>query len=101
MTRTATPPATRLRAASPSSSATARSTTWAPSDLASNDGARVRILTLGADRPHPLTQATLAVVDVLDWVEHVDHLTAEDDRTSLRKARSAEYREHIASLKPD
>jgi methionyl-tRNA formyltransferase len=61
----------------------------------------VRILTLGADRPHPLTQATLAVVEELDWVEHVDHLTAEDERTALRKARSPEYREHIASLKPD
>lgn len=61
----------------------------------------MRILTLGSDRPHPLTQASLAVVDELEWVEHVDHLTANDERTFLRNARSPEYREHVASLKPD
>ncbi len=61
----------------------------------------MRILTLGSDRPHPLTQAALAVVDELEWVEHVDHLTANDERTFLRNVRSPEYRMHVASLKPD
>jgi methionyl-tRNA formyltransferase len=61
----------------------------------------VRILTLGSDRPHPLTLAALAVVDELEWAEHVDHLTANDERTFLRAARSPEYRMHVASLKPD
>jgi methionyl-tRNA formyltransferase len=61
----------------------------------------VRILTLGSDRPHPLTQAALAVVEQLDWVEHVDHLTANDEREFLRKARSPEYRRHVESLEPD
>lgn len=60
----------------------------------------MRILTLGSDR-HPLTLAALAVVDELDWAEHVDHLTANDERTFLRNARSPEYRAHIESLKPD
>jgi len=61
----------------------------------------VRILTLGSDKPHPLTSAALAVVDELEWVEHVDHLTANDERAFLRKARSPEYRAHVASLEPD
>jgi methionyl-tRNA formyltransferase len=61
----------------------------------------VRILTLGSDKPHPLTDAALAVVRELEWAEHVDHLTANDERTFLHKARSPEYREHVASLKPD
>lgn len=61
----------------------------------------MRILTLGSDRPHPLTLAALAVVDELEWAEHVDHLTANDERTFLRAARSPEYRMHVASLKPD
>jgi len=61
----------------------------------------MRILTLGSDNPHPLTQAALAVVEELDWVEHVDHLTANDKRETLRKARSPEYRAHVESLNPD
>ena len=61
----------------------------------------MRILTLGSDRPHPLTLAALSVVDELEWAEHVDHLTANDERTFLRSARSPEYRAHVASLKPD
>lgn len=61
----------------------------------------MRIVTLGSDGSHPLTSAALAVVDELEWVEHVDHLTANDERALLRNARSPEYREHVASLKPD
>ncbi len=61
----------------------------------------MRILTLGSDHPHPLTLAMLAVVEELEWAEHVDHLTANDERTFLRKARSPEYRMHVESLKPD
>ena len=61
----------------------------------------MRILTLGSDNAHPLTTAALAVVAELEWVEHVDHLTANDEREFLRKARSPEYRAHVESLKPD
>lgn len=61
----------------------------------------MRILTLGSGSRHPLTLAALAVVDELEWVEHVDHLTANDEREFLRNARSPEYRAHVGSLGPD
>jgi methionyl-tRNA formyltransferase len=61
----------------------------------------VRIVTLGSDRRHPLTLAALAVVDELEDVEHVDHVTANDAREFLRDPRSFEYRMHLAALEPD
>jgi methionyl-tRNA formyltransferase len=61
----------------------------------------MRIVTLGSDHGHPLTLAALAVVDSLEGVEHVDHITARDEREFLRRPRSAAFREHIASLRPD
>ena len=61
----------------------------------------MRVLTLGSDRPHPLTRTALAVVGELEGVEHVDHLTANDERELLRDVRSPEYRAHIVDLAPD
>jgi methionyl-tRNA formyltransferase len=61
----------------------------------------MRVVTLGSDHPHPLTRATLAVVRQLEGVEHVDHVTANDEREFLRDVRSAEYQSHMASLAPD
>jgi len=61
----------------------------------------VRVVTLGSDRPHPLTRAALEVADELDGVEHVDHITANDEREFLRDPRSAAYRAHLAALEPD
>jgi methionyl-tRNA formyltransferase len=61
----------------------------------------LRVITLGSDRPHPLTRAALSVVNELEGVEHVDHLTANDARAFLRDVRSPAYREHIAGLEPD
>ena len=61
----------------------------------------LRVVTLGSDRPHPLTRAALSVVEELECLEHVDHLTANDEREFLRDVRSPAYREHIAGLAPD
>ena len=62
---------------------------------------RVRVVTLGSDHPQALTRATLAVVDEIEGIDHVDHLTANDVREHLRDARSEEYRAHMLSLQPD
>jgi methionyl-tRNA formyltransferase len=56
---------------------------------------------MGSDHGHPLTLAALAVVNELEGVEHVDHITARDEREFLRKPRSAAFREHLAALEPD
>ena len=61
----------------------------------------MRIVTLGSDRSHPLTLAALAVVAELEGVEHVDHLTANDERAHLRDPRSSEYQSYLAGLEPD
>ena len=61
----------------------------------------MRVVTLGSDRPHPLTLALLAVVSELGGVEHVDHVTANDGREFLHNARGPEYRNHFAELEPD
>ena len=60
----------------------------------------MRIVTLGSDH-HPLTLAALAVVGELEGVEHVDHMTAKDEREFLRDPRSPAFGEHLAGLEPD
>src|SRR5438477_10478982 len=62
---------------------------------------QVRVVTLGSDMPHPLTRAALSVIDEFEDLEHIDHLTANDQREFLRDARSEEYHSHIAALEPD
>lgn len=61
----------------------------------------MRVVTLGSDRPRALTRAALAVVDEVEGIDHVDHLTANDAREHLRDARSEEYLAHMISLQPD
>lgn len=61
----------------------------------------MRVVTLGSDEPQALTRAALTVVDELDGIEHVDHLTTNDAREALRDPRSEEYRAHLAALEPD
>ncbi len=61
----------------------------------------MRIVTLGSDHGHPLTLAALAVVGELEDVEHVGHVTAQDEREFLRDPRSPAFRDHLVALEPD
>ena len=61
----------------------------------------LRIVTFGSDSRHPLTMAALRVVRELEGVEHIDHVTREDERAFMRDPSSSAYRSHLAGLRPD
>jgi methionyl-tRNA formyltransferase len=61
----------------------------------------MRIVTFGSDHRHPLTTAALGVVKELDGIEHVDHVTREDEREFMRDPASPAFRSHLVNLRPD